>query len=178
MSKNSDFFWWWTYTCFLHTCRISRQNDFSAALYKKDKITALKKYFPNLILVIAFVFFAQSRKNLISSRNFSRMLQTCWCSSPICFRIFFVMNIYMFSICLSNFVTKWFFCCPVQKRQNRKHICQISFWSLHLFFFLHRAEKTLFHHEIFHECYKHVYVHHQFFFKIFKNDLLFFDFFK
>ena len=44
--------------------------------------------FRNLNLVIRFVFFAQSRKNIISSRNFARMLKTCLCSSPKNFRIF------------------------------------------------------------------------------------------
>ena len=41
---------------------------------KKDKITDLKRYSLNLIiLVTGFVFFTQSSRNVISSRNFKRM---------------------------------------------------------------------------------------------------------
>ena len=64
--------WRQTYICFLHSCRITWGNDIYSALCK-DKITALKIYLLNLILVTGFVFFVHSRRNVICSWYFTGM---------------------------------------------------------------------------------------------------------
>ena len=85
MSKKSVFLW--TYTCFVRTYQILWRNDISAALYKKTK-SLLWKHIFEISFWSLDLSFSQSRKNIISSWNFPRMLKTCLCSSHIFFRFF------------------------------------------------------------------------------------------
>ena len=80
MSKNSEFFG----DEYIHVCYIRakfrEEITFLLLCAKKDKISAMKIYFLDLNLVTRFVFFTQ-QKNIICSRNFTRMKETCICSS-------------------------------------------------------------------------------------------------